>query len=370
MGKKTYVKEILILCAYFLAVSGLIMILDISSVSSAAAGGSPYRIFLKQLGFLIASSVVFFALWDVDIATIRAAVPFALIVSFILLAILFIPGVTHAVKGARRWFFLTKSLAVQPVEFVKIIWVVYLADYLDRHRKELNNYRILPGPLVILLVAILLVYKQPDFGSAIIFISIFLIVFFLADVPFKRLIGIVLAGLPFCYWAIVGTSYRKDRIMALFEPFKHSSAEGYQRLRSLIAVVSGGVVGKGAGSSTSKLMYLPCAHTDFIFSVICEEFGFLGAAAILLLFIVFVIIGFRMAKKCRDNFSKILIGGLVSLIALQAFANIGVALGSLPTKGLALPFMSYGGSNLLATFTALGLIITVYMESAERMLGE
>ena len=369
MGKKSYAKEILILCAYFLSAAGLIMILDISSVSSAAAGGSPYRVFLKQLVWLIASSVVFFALWDVDIASIRRAIPWALIASFVLLVILFIPGVTHAVKGARRWIFFTKSLAVQPVEFIKIVWVVYLADYLDRHRKELNNYKILTGPLILLVLTSALIYKQPDFGSVMIFIILFLVVFFMGNVPVTRLIGIVLAGIPFAYWAVFGTSYRKDRITAFIDPFKHSANEGYQLTRSLIAVVSGGLIGKGAGSSTSKLMYLPAAHTDFIYAVICEEFGFLGALAVLFLFAVFVIIGFRMAKKCRDNFSKILIGGLVSLIAIGAFANIAVSLGLLPTKGLVLPFMSYGGSNLLATFTALGLIITVYMESAEKMLG-
>jgi len=365
----SHAKEILVIIAYFLSVFGLIMILDISSVNFAAKGGNPYLIFLKQLLWLFIASVVFFILWEIEIKTIRRIIPVVMPISILLLVILLIPAITPAVKGARRWIFLTKSVMVQPVEFVKIIWILYLADYLDRHRKELDDFKILIGPMIILGVLILLVFNQPDFGSTIILVLLFLVVFFLAHVPISRLIVLVLAGIPFCYWAVFGSAYRKDRITAFLAPFKHGSTEGYQLTRSLIAIASGGIFGKGAGSSTSRLMYLPCAHTDFIFSVICEEFGFIGSLFILFLFSVFVIIGFKMAVKCRDNFSRISVASLTSLIAISAIANIAVSIGLLPTKGLALPFMSYGGSNLLATFIALGLIITIYMESAERMLG-
>ncbi|MBA3065327.1 putative lipid II flippase FtsW [bacterium] len=369
MGKKSYLKEVFILVSYFLSGAGLIMILDITSVTSSFALNNPYHYFLRQLMWLAASSVIFFALWEIDIKSMRRAIPWAMLAGVIALIAILIPGVTHPVKGARRWLFLPGAVAVQPSEFLKVVWVMYLADYLDRHRGELDDYKILTGPLILLFALLALVYSQPDFGSTLMLIALFLIVFFLAEVPVSRLIAIVLTGLPFAYWAVFGTSYRKDRITAFLEPFKYSSDEGYQLTRSLIAVVSGGILGKGAGSSTSKLMYLPCAHTDFIFSVICEEFGIIGSSLILLLFVIFVIIGFEMAKRCRDKFSRILVGGLTSLIALGAFANIAVCLGLLPTKGLALPFMSYGGSNLMATYIMLGLIISVYMESAERMLG-
>jgi len=362
-------KEILIITAYFLSVLGLIMILDISSVSFASKGGNPYLIFLKQLLWLLAASVIFFILWEIEIKTIRRVVPVAMVISILILIVLLIPAITPAVKGARRWIILPKSVMVQPVEFIKIIWVVYLADYLDRHRKELYNFRILVGPIIILAVLTLLVYSQPDFGSTITLILLLLIIFFLAQVSISHLIALFLAGIPFCYWAVFGTAYRKDRIIAFLAPFKHGTAEGYQLTRSLIAIASGGIFGKGAGSSTSRLMYLPCAHTDFIFSVICEEFGFIGSLFVLFLFSVFVITGFKMALKCRDNFSRVAVGALTSLIAISALANIAVSIGFLPTKGMALPFISYGGSNLVATFIALGLIITIYMESAERMLG-
>ncbi|MFH1957831.1 MAG: putative lipid II flippase FtsW [bacterium] len=362
-------KEILVIIAYFLSVFGLIMILDISSVNFAAKGGNPYLIFLKQMLWLFIASVIFFILLEIEIKTIRRIIPVVMPVSILLLVILLIPAITPAVKGARRWIILTKSVMVQPVEFVKIIWILYLADYLDRHRKELDDFKILVGPMIILAVLTLLVFSQPDFGSTVTLILLFLVVFFLAHVPISRLIVLVLAGIPLIYWAIFGSPYRKDRITAFLAPFKHGSDEGYQLTRSLIAIASGGIFGKGAGSSTSRLMYLPCAHTDFIFSVICEEFGFIGSLFVLFLFSVFVIIGFKMAVKCRDNFSRIAIGSLTSLIAISALANIAVSIGLLPTKGMALPFMSYGGSNLLATFIAIGLIITIYMESAERMLG-
>jgi len=368
MAKKSYLKEIFILIAYFLSGAGLIMILDITSVASAFELTNPYHYFLRQLIWLAAASVVFFVLWEIDIKTMRKAIPWAMIAGAIVLVAILIPGVTYPVNGARRWLFLPGSVALQPSEFLKVVWVMYLADYLDRHRGELDDYRILTGPLILLLVITGLVYSQPDFGATVILIIPFLVVFFLAEVPMSRLIAMVLAGLPFVYWAVFGTSYRKDRIIAFLDPFKHRSAEGYQLTRSLIAVVSGGIFGKGAGSSTSKLLYLPCAHTDFIFSVVCEEFGIIGAFLILFLFAVFVIIGFEMAKRCRDRFSRIVVGGLTSLIALEAFANIAVGLGLLPTKGLALPFMSYGGSNLMATYIVLGIIISVYMESAERMM--
>jgi len=369
MAKKSYLKEVFILTAYFLSGAGLIMILGITSVTSSLALANPYHYFLRQLIWLIAASVLFFALWEIDIKTLRKAIPWAMLAGIITLIVTLIPGITHSVKGARRWLFLPGSISVQPSEFLKVVWVIYLADYLDRHRGELDDYKILTGPLILLLVLAALVFSQPDFGTAVTLAALFLIVFFLAEVPVSRLIGIILTGIPFAYWAVFGTSYRRDRITAFLEPFKHRSNEGYQLTRSLIAVVSGGVFGKGAGSSTSKLMYLPCAHTDFLFSVICEEFGIIGSFLILLLFAVFVIIGFEMAKRCKDKFSKMLVGGLTSLIALGAFANIAVCLGLLPTKGLALPLMSYGGSNLMATYMALGIIISVYMESAERMLG-
>ncbi|PKN00477.1 MAG: putative lipid II flippase FtsW [Elusimicrobia bacterium HGW-Elusimicrobia-2] len=369
MAKKSYLKELFILIAYFLSGAGLIMILDITSVTSSFELNNPYHYFLRQLIWLAAASVIFFILWEIDIKTMRKVIPWAMLAGTIVLIAILIPGITRSVKGARRWLFLPGSVAIQPSEFLKVIWVMYLADYLDRHRGELDDYKILTGPMILLLGLAGLVYSQPDFGTAVTLILLFLVVFFLAEVPVSRLIGIVLAGLPFAYWAVFGTAYRRDRITAFMEPLKHRSAEGYQLTRSLIAVVSGGVFGKGAGSSTSKLLYLPCAHTDFLFSVICEEFGIIGSFLILLLFAVFVIIGFEMAKRCRDKFSRILVGGLTTLIALGAFANIAVGLGLLPTKGLALPFMSYGGSNLMATYIALGLIISVYMESAERMLG-
>jgi len=369
MAKKSYLKEVFVLTAYFLSGAGLIMILGITSVTSSLALANPYYYFLRQLMWLAVSSIIFFGLWEIDIKTLRKAIPWAMLAGVVALIVILIPGVTHPVKGARRWLFLPGSIAIQPSEFIKVLWVMYLADYLDRHRGELDDYKILTGPLILLLALSGLVYTQPDFGTTVTFITLFLILFFLAEVPVSRLLSIILTGIPFAYWAVFGTSYRKDRITAFLEPFKHRSNEGYQLTRSLIAVVSGGFFGKGAGSSTSKLMYLPCAHTDFIFSVICEEFGIIGSLLILFLFAIFVIIGFEMAKRCRDKFSKMLVGGLTSLIALGAFANIAVCLGLLPTKGLALPFMSYGGSNLMATYMALGIVISVYMESGERMLG-
>ncbi len=367
MAKRYFEKEMLMIVSFALAAIGLVMILDISSVRCAAMGISPYAVFLKQFLWFLLATIVFFLMWEVDIETIRKFAPYAIVVSIPVLIILLIPGITPSVKGSRRWIFLTKSIAVQPVEFVKVFWVVYLADYLDRHRKELFDFKVLVGPLIILVVLAGLVYGQPDFGSTVILLLVFIIVFFLASVPVSRLVGLALLGLPFLYWAVFASKYRRDRIISFLNPFKYASGEGYQLTRSLIAIASGGILGKGAGSSTSRLMYLPAAHTDFIFSVFSEEFGIFGSFLILAFFVVFTVAGFRMAIKCKDNFSRILIAGLTSLIASSAFANIAVCVGIVPTKGIALPFMSYGGSNLISTFLAVGLITTVYMESAERM---
>ncbi|MCD6413554.1 MAG: putative lipid II flippase FtsW [Elusimicrobia bacterium] len=367
MVKKHYEKEALMAVSFALAAIGLIMILDISSVRCSAKGISPYAVFLKQFLWFLLSTVVFFLMWEVDISTIRKFASYAIVVSVPVLIVLLIPGITPSVKGSHRWIFLTKSIAIQPVEFVKIFWIVYLADYLDRHRKDLFDFKVLVGPLIILIVLAGLVYSQPDFGSTVILLTVFMIVFFLASVPVSRLVGLALLGLPFLYWAVFASAYRRDRIISFLNPFKYASGEGYQLTRSLIAIASGGIIGKGAGSSTSRLMYLPAAHTDFVFSVFSEEFGLLGSIFILTLFVIFTVCGFRMAIRCKDNFSRILIAGLTSLIAFSAFANIAVCVGLLPTKGLALPFMSYGGSNLISTFLAVGLITTVYMESAERL---
>jgi len=366
MGRKKHLKETLIAVAYFLTLLGLIMILNTSSASHALKLKNPYSVFLKQLVWLIVSTVIFFLIWEIDTQKLRKAIPYAVIISFVLLILLIIPGITKPVKGAKRWFFLPGGISLQPVEFIKILWVLYLADYLDRHRKELYDLKILIGPLILLVLYSALIFSQPDFGNTVLFFLIFSIVFFIGKVPVSRILLLFIFIIPFAYWAVMGTEYRRARIRAFLSPGKYEKRESYQLMRSLSAIVSGGIIGKGAGSGISKLMYLPCAHTDFIFSVICEEFGIIGAVFILFLYSFFVIISLKMAIACRDNFSKIAIGGLVSVIAIEAFANIGVSIGLLPTKGLPLPFVSYGGSNLLASFIILGLMVSIYIENGER----
>ena len=283
--------------------------------------------------------------------------------AIILLALVLVPYLGHSTGGARRWFKIL-GFSFQPSEYLKIAVIFYMADYLDRKRAELSDFKrtILPA-LLVLGVSAGLVLKEPDLGTAFTVAFVILLLFFAAGIPWKFLISAVIAALPVLGYAMLSKPYRRKRILAFFHPWDDPRGVGFQIIQSFLALGSGGLFGVGLGRSQQKLFFLPESHTDFIFSIIGEELGFLGAGFVILLFVIFIFAGAIILFRTPDLFSQLFALGLIGLIGLEAAINIGVSLGALPTKGLSLPFISYGGSALLVNMIAVGFLINISKES-------
>ena len=263
------------------------------------------------------------------------------------------------INGASRWF-RVGPLSVQPVEFAKLALVAYLAHSLSRKREKVRAFTVgfMPHLTVCgLMVGLLLL--QPDLGSGIILGSTTLILLFVAGTKISYLLLALLAALPVGYYAVVGTPWRMNRLMAYLDPWQFREGVGYQITESLISIGSGGLLGQGLGDGKQKLFYMPEAHSDFIMASLGEELGFAGFALVLVLFAVVVWRGVRAAASARDLFGTYLAFGLVSILALQALVNTSVVLGIIPAKGLTLPFMSYGGTSLITCMFFTGVLLNV-----------
>jgi cell division protein FtsW len=280
------------------------------------------------------------------------------IISVFLLLCILIPGLGERAGGAQRWLnFL--GLRFQPAEFVKLFFVIFIAGYFSRHIDKIKTFSygiVKPFVCVGILSALLLL--QPDFGSSAVIVAITLCLVLLMGAKISHLVycGTVIAGLMATLVWI--SPYRMKRFTAFLDPFEDKSGSGYQLIQSLIAVGSGRFTGMGLGSSQQKLFYLPAAHTDFIYAVVAEELGFLGAASVLLSYLLFLWLGMQLAKRLLfDTFAYVLCLGIVLLISLPAFINVGVVTGMLPTKGLVLPLIGYGGTSVMVSLAALGILI-------------
>lgn len=263
------------------------------------------------------------------------------------------------VNGARRWFGVG-GIGVQPSELAKLVAIFFIAALLERrqHRIDEIGYALLPIALVVLgLVALIL--PEPDFGTAMSLLLIAAVMVFAAGLNYRSLVGVTLVALPVIYIAVMGSAYRRRRTLAFLNPWEDPLGDGFQIIQSLIAVGTGGVWGKGLMNGVQKLFYLPEPHTDFIYSAISEELGLVGATAVLLCFSVVTWRGLRVALRAPDAFGAFLALGLTTMVAVQAFINISVVLGLMPTKGLPLPFVSFGGSSLLINLVGMGILLNV-----------
>lgn len=290
-----------------------------------------------------------------------------LLISLILLLLIFVPGIGIAAKGARRWLRLWPT-TFQPSEFVKLVMVIFLADYMDKnlHRmKDLRYGMVIPILIMVLFQGIIIL--QPDFG-AVMSLGILTMGLLLLGGVRLRYIGIMfLASLPAIYLLVISSSYRMKRIMSFTDPWKDSRGSGFQLIQSFIAFGNGGLTGLGLGGSKQKLYFLPEVHTDFIFSLIGEELGLIGAVFVLALFFYFCMKGVKVAGRTNDSFSYFLTLGLTMMIGVQVIINFAVTTGLMPTKGLPLPFISYGGSSLLINLAAVGILINISRNNEGRM---
>ncbi|WP_084076584.1 putative lipid II flippase FtsW [Desulfacinum infernum] len=292
----------------------------------------------------------------------RAAKPLLLVV-LIALSLVWIPGVGVEINSARRWFRIG-MFTLQPSEFAKVVWVVYLSAYLCAKRTALEDFRtgILPTCLLLAVLSALLLL-EPDFGSCVILAGISFVLWAVGGVPWRHLFLLVPVGLAGLGTLAVTSPYRLERLLAFLDPWTDPLDSGYHLIQSLVAIGSGGLWGVGLGAGQQKLSYLPEPFTDFIVAVVGEELGLLGLAVLSLGVLLFFWKGLEVARRARDPFGAVLAVGLTCLVTFQAWINMGVVLGVLPTKGLAFPFLSYGGSSLTASCTAVGMLLGVARRS-------
>jgi cell division protein FtsW len=335
---------------------GLVMVFNASYFFAQDRYGDPFLFFRKHLIALAVGVVALLGVSRIRLEWFeRAAYP--LFFGFaIVLAMVLIPGIGVSHGGARRWIGIG-PFNFQPSEFAKTAVVLFLARSIARKRDRMAEFTtgVLPH-LVVVGICILCVAAQPDFGTAVILVLVLGLMLYGGGARATHLLGLALAGLPLVVFALVHWPYRWRRILAFLDPWRYSQDIAFQLVQSLIAFGSGGLTGIGLGESKQKMFFLPEAHTDFIFALIGEELGVFGALLVLALFAVIGIRGFRVAMRHPDSFASMLAFGVTLMILLEAVVNVGVVVGLLPTKGLALPFLSYGGSALIGVLVQVGIL--------------
>ncbi|HQP10515.1 MAG TPA: putative lipid II flippase FtsW [Candidatus Omnitrophota bacterium] len=338
---------------------GIIMIYSASGIYALQELGDKTYYLGRHILFLCIALLAALGTMAIDYRILKQAAKPLLIVAIVLLVLVLVPGIGRASFGARRWFKIG-FFNFQPSEFAKLVILVYLADFLSRKQNKIRNFWEGFFPLIMVLcVLCALIVKQPDLGNSFLIAIMILIMMFVAGARILHLSCLALSGVPLLVFLVVSESYRLRRIIAFIDPWKDAQGVGFQLSQSQIALGSGGIFGVGLGQSVQKLFYLPAAHTDFILSIVGEELGLLGTLAVVILFSALIWQGARIVKRTTEPFGYFLAFGIVMLIGLQAVINIGVSIGAFPTKGLPLPFVSYGGSALIFNMIAVALLMNI-----------
>ena len=292
----------------------------------------------------------------VPLQTLKRAAPWLFIASLIATGATLLPTIGLSVHGSHRWLNIG-GFSLQPSEFLKISYILYCAYYLDKKQFTLHSLKHYAQLLCVLGITAAVLLAQPDFGQMVTLSITAVLLFFLARVPVRYLAFTAVPVLPLLALLVYLKPYRFQRILIYQDPWKDPQGAGFQIIQSLIAIGSGNWFGVGVAGSKQKFFYLPMHHTDFIFSIIAEETGFLGISCLIALYTFFLIIGFKLAAATKELFSFLCIAGITILVTLQTIINIGVACALLPTKGIGLPFISYGASSLLAHVCTVGIVI-------------
>ncbi|NPC68625.1 putative lipid II flippase FtsW [Corallococcus sp. AB004] len=350
----------ILLCAVLALVTlGLVMTYSASAVLAQDKLGDSLYFLKRQLSAagigLVAMAVAMKLGWR---KLARLAYPL-LLVAIVLLIAVAIPGIGTTAGGARRWIRLP-GFSLQPAEIAKFAWLVYLSYSLAKKREKVATFSIgfLPH-LALCGILVLLCMLQPDFGSSVLLVFMLFVLLFAAGTKLSYLVGSILLALPLAFVAIATSPYRMKRILAFLDPWAHRHDVGYQVAESLMSIGSGGITGLGLGDGRQKLFFLPEAHTDFIFSILGEELGLIGVGLLVALYAIVLWRGIRAALAAGETFGTYLGLGISSIIAFQATVNMCVAMGLLPTKGLTLPFVSYGGTSLVVLMGSAGVLLSL-----------
>ena len=343
---------------------GIVMVLNVSYFQAGMRYGDPYLFFRKHLVSVGFGLCVMLLVSRIRLELLERWAVVMLPLCMLALLLVLTPGIGVERGGARRWIALG-GFSVQPSEVVKLGVVLFLARWISQRRDRMESFTngIIPA-LVCVGICSALIMAQPDFGSTVIIGALALLMLYVGGARPLHIGGLVMLGVVGIVAAIQVAPYRMRRLLAFLDPFEHAQDGAWQLVQSLIAVGSGGVTGVGLGQSKQKMAFLPEAHTDFIFALVGEELGLIGALIVLTLFVVVAVRGFRVAARHPDSFASLLAFGLTAVLILSAVVNIGVVVGLLPTKGLPLPFLSYGGSALLVTMIEVGVLA-----SLSRMTG-
>jgi cell division protein FtsW len=342
-----------------LALVGLVMVFSASAIVAGNRFQDPGFLLKRQIawltfGFLLMhlTSRIDYTLWK------KLSLPM-LVCMLLLLVMVLVPGLGVAAKGARRWLRMG-PISVQPAEMVKLVAVIYMAAYLTKKGDKITSFRtgLLPALIVIGLLSGL-VLLEPDLGTVVVLGLVTVGMCFLAGARLSHLAALGLCAIPVVLVLVLGSSYRRQRLMTFLAPWKDASDAGFQITQSFLAFGSGGPFGVGLGEGKQKLFFLPEAHTDFVLALIGEELGLIGTATVTLLFAFFVWRGFQIAARARVPFGRYLGMGITLLIGGQALVNAAVVTGLLPTKGLTLPFVSYGGSSLVVSLIGVGVLLSI-----------
>ncbi len=346
-----------------LCLIGVVMVLSASSVTALQERGSTWFFFRRQLiwmalgsACLIITSKVNFRWWA------KVSTPF-LGFSLLLLVLVLIPGVGRNLNGSSRWLGVG-SLTIQPSEIVKFSLIIYVASLLARPDRPMTDlHRTLKPVLIVFGVVAVLLILEPDLGTAIICGAVVFAMLVGAGASYLHLGAMATLGGIMVSVASVSTSYRRARVVAFRDPWEDPLNTGYQNLQSLVSIANGGITGVGLGASRGKWGFLPYAHNDFIFAILAEEMGLVGAAFVVLTFAIIGIAGYAVASRVRDRFGALVVVGVITWVVAQAFVNIGAVIGAMPITGVTLPFISLGGTSLVITMAAVGVVLNVAREA-------
>ena len=338
---------------------GIVMVYSSSAIIAAERFRDPYFFMKKQLAFGILGLGVLWVGMLIDYRQWRRVILPLLAVAGVLLILVLVPPFGQEINGTRRWL-RAGPLSFQPTELGKFALVLYLAQFLERRREVVGNFffGFLP-PFLVTGVMAVLVMVQPDLGNALALLAMVFCLLFVAGARLKQMATVFLLASPLLALAVAGASYRVRRLLAFLDPWSDPRGSGFQMIQAYLALGSGGVAGRGLGESRQKLFYLPEPHTDFIFAIIGEELGFIGAVAVVILFALLISRGVRVALRAPESFGALLALGLTAMLGTQALVNLGVVVGLLPTKGLPLPFISFGGSSLLVAMLSVGVLLNI-----------
>jgi cell division protein FtsW len=348
---------LLLTATLMLVMIGLAMVYSTSAVVAQERYNDSLYFLKRQM---LWAGIGLLAMWGVRYLPYRIQGRLTILILFgTLVALVCVLFFGKTVGGAKRWL-LIGPITIQPSEIAKYAVILFIARTLGQHQERVTSFvnGYLPNILMIGVFA-LLVFVQPDLGTALILAVTAAVLLLLAGVPMRYLSWSALATTPVLYWALVHVEFRLERLWAFVNPWADPQGKGYQAVQAALALGQGGFFGSGLGQSNRKLFYLPEAHTDFIFAVIGEELGFIGAIGLISLFLILLWRVLRIALACREPFGTLLGLGVFILLALQILINLGVVLGLLPTKGLPLPFVSLGGSNLLVSLVAIGTMLNM-----------